>query len=224
MNMIQKQLHTVMWTRPFFFVGFAFFALLVYYSFSQSGLALILAAVLFLALVYISEVAFGFPVNMNLEWSNRDIPASVKQISALVRRAQKSIIIVSGSLSHSVYEHPSIQAAFLAKKKALQDGSLILRIYLTEDTADPQTKSFVKLLKELSTTVTILREGCINHFVAIDDRDIRLEEKHAIGASQRRAILRYSTPFLFHKVMYRLHRCEAEHLVGTVNLIPPEEI
>jgi hypothetical protein len=218
MSNLNKYVNTITRTKLLAFVGMVFLISLTYYSFSNNAIALILSLSFFFIFVYISEKAFGYTAPISLEWSNSEISDSIEQIKTLVQRAQKNITIVSGSLSHKIYEDPTLLEAFYEKEKSILDGSLKIKIYLTGSSIDPKTKSFIELLKKSSIPIIRLKEGCINHFVAIDDRDVRLEERHSIGADHRRAILRFSTPFLVHKVMRLLHKCEQNDVVNTIPL------
>ena len=155
-------------------------------------------------LIYLCEKSFGYPIPMNYELKNRTLPDARKNIKTLISLANQEIVIVSGTLSHQIYAYGEILELFnkLLKNK-IKAKDISLEVYITEETPDPNSNKFVEFLQEVDVPIrriNFAEREKIKHFIIVDSKHVRLEEKHKPDDSNRRAVLRLSTPYLAGKV------------------------
>lgn len=172
-------------------------------------------------LIFLCEKIFGYPIPLQIEISNKSLPDARRKISDLISMAQREIIIVSGWLNHQVYDSDEFLEVFERLSHKIGGKLIDIKIYITEDEIDPDTVKFTKLLLKYKIPVYSLQfndQNRINHCILVDSNHIRLEENHKRNATERKALIRYTTPYLVGKTKRLLEKVINVSQVNRIDL------
>jgi hypothetical protein len=103
-------------------------------------------------------------------WTNRTLEERTNNFIDLMSVAEKSVVIVTGSLNHGLYAQSDVVAALDDLPKGVS-----IAVY-SEDQLDPRSEAFTAVLNARRAELRRIKPNAIRHGVIVDGKHCKVEQ------------------------------------------------